>query len=70
MLPLCAAVLLCLLVVYRRRRVRSPLPRAGQAFVREVTPGEFRWIVLADREAKGAKKGAGTTEYIDPVHDL
>jgi hypothetical protein len=41
-----------------------------EVFVREVTPGEFRQIMLADREAKGTKKGARTTEYIDSVHDL
>ncbi len=41
-----------------------------EAFVREVTAGEFRWIVLEDGEAKGAKKGARTTEFVDPTTDF
>jgi hypothetical protein len=43
-----------------------------EVFGREPDPDEYRWIVLEDGEAKGAKKGArtgSTSGYIDPVHD-
>ncbi len=44
-----------------------------EALGREADPGEYRWIVLEDGLAKGAKKGARTgspSGFIDPVQDL
>ena len=44
-----------------------------EVFGREADPGEYRWIVLEDGLAKGAKRGARTgspSGYIDPVSDL
>ncbi len=44
-----------------------------EVFGREADPDEYRWIVLEDGEANGAKKGARTgptSGFIDPTTQI